>query len=270
MDNEVKEKTTNKKLVTLIIILVFVILGLSSYIVYDQFFTKNNTNEKETLSKIDASKDWVYDAAYESEVTETSYKTSSGRKYYLKDIKVPYVNIDNSAAKTANNGLKVIFNNAISNYKLGLQDKQTYVDSCNYSSTIIGNMLSFVVKYGIGATAVVRPEYYAYNFDLSTGNVLTYQEVYEKLKFNSSTIQDRTKTAITSFMQEELKNMKADNYLPGTNFDTVNNKTYQNYLDAVNNNTIKYFVDSNNKLNIVIKVATQGETNNSNIIVTIN
>lgn len=275
MENEMMTKNPNKSLVVLIVILIVLVLGLGGYLVYDKVLSQDKQNDagqeqkEETLSKVDSTKDWVYDAIYDGENLPASYTTVSGDTYYLSDIKVPYININNEVARKANEEIKKIYDQAILTYKDGVEDKVHFVE-CTYSKVVYNNVLSVVVKPAHGGTAVLRPKYYTYNFDLTTGKLLTYQEVYEKLGFTPSTINDRARTAITSVMREILKNHTPDNYMPGTNFDTYNNNTYNRYVEDANNNKIRYFIDSNNKLNIATILVIPDEIGYSDILVPIN
>ena len=62
-----------------------------------------------TVSKINDSKDWVYDAEYPKAVFVDSYKddwVNVGRVHYASEIKVPYVNVDSPYATLLNSKLK--------------------------------------------------------------------------------------------------------------------------------------------------------------------
>ena len=54
----------------------------------------------------------------------------------------------------------------------------SYVDDCSYKYYINGDIISIVLTYGHGATDVVRPDYYIYNFNLKTGKLVSYNDVY--------------------------------------------------------------------------------------------
>ena len=115
------EKQKNKVLIVLVIVLLFVILGLGGYIVYDKVLNKNqiennnsntqnyngnsgNKNNSNLALKIDSTKDWVYNADYNLPTKEDSYYGISDHSKLIKasDLIVPYININSSDAKTAN------------------------------------------------------------------------------------------------------------------------------------------------------------------------
>ena len=53
-------------------------------------------------------------------------------------------------------------------------------------------------------------------------------------------------------MQEKLKDFT---WFPdGTNFDTYNNQSINNYKNSVSNNTLKYYLSDNGKLNVIVKL----------------
>lgn len=136
--------------------------------------TNNSSNSNNNLvSKLDNTKDWVYDAEYTKNVTTNSYSTYYDETYYAKDIVVPYININSSYANIANKEIKTIFDDAINSYNKGVNDKITYVNECGYQKYVNNNNLSVLLTYGVGATDIVHPEYYTYNIDLKTGNQLS-------------------------------------------------------------------------------------------------
>ncbi len=276
MDNQTK----NTKLYVLIAILFVLVLALVSYIIYDKTQNKTpvetpttdktNTDEDSDalVSKIDDTKDWIYDAEYTKNVTAESYKTSS-KTYYSKDIVVPYINIKSSYVESSNNEIKSIFEDAIKTYNLGVNDKTTYIDECNYQKYNDNDVLSVLLTYGVGATDVVHPKYYTYNIDLKTGKELTYEEVYNIAGFTSTNITSKVENAITKVMQENMSNFSSENYPNGTNFDTYNNESINNYKNSISNNTLKYFLTDNGQLNIVVKLSIPAGTGEFDTVITV-
>ena len=277
MDNQKK----NTGLYILIAILCVLVLALGGYIVYDKTQnnkttttdnTSNSTNTNSLVSKLDDTKDWVYDAEYTKNVTEDSYST-----YYAKDIVVPYININSSYSNTANSEIKKVFDDAIKIYNDGASGKMTYVDECGYKKYVTDNSLSVILTYGVGATDVVHPKYYTYNIDLKTGNQLSYEEVYNIAGLSSSNIDSKVENAITKIMQDKLKGLKDPQkdtgdggyYPEGTNFNTYNNESISNYKKSISDNTLKYFLSDNGKLNIVVKLSIPAGTGEFDTIITV-
>lgn len=199
----------NIGLYVLIAILCVLVLALGGYIVYDKIQNDKsstttttdttNSNTNALVSKLDNTKDWVYDAEYTKNVTVDSCSTSF-ETYYSKDIVVPYININSSYANNSNSDIKNVFDDAIKTYNNGVSDKMTYVDECGYKKYINNDSLSVVLTYGVGATDVVHPKYYTYNIDLKTGNKLSYEEVYSIVGFNSSNINSKFESVITKIL----------------------------------------------------------------------
>lgn len=287
MDSQKK----NTGLYVLIAILCVLVLALGGYIVYDKTqndksstttttdTTNNESNSNNTnslVSKLDDTKDWVYDAEYTKNVTADSYSTYY-ETYYAKDIVVPYINVNSSYANTANSDIKKVFDEAIKSYNDGVSDKMTYVDECGYKKYVTDNSLSVILTYGVGATDVVHPKYYTYNIDLKTGNQLSYGEVYNIAGLSSSNIDSKVENAITKIMQDKLKNLKdpqkdtgdGSYYPDGTNFNTYNNESISNYKKSISNNTLKYFLSDNGKLNIVVKLSIPAGTGEFDTIITV-
>ena len=236
----------------------------------------SNSSTNDFVSKVDDTEDWVYDAKYTKDVTAESYSINN-KTYYAKDIIVPYININSTYANSSNSDIKKIFDDAIKTYNTGVSDKVEYVDECGYKKYINNNSLSVVLTYGAGATDVVHPKYYTYNINLKTGNQLSYEEIYTIAGFNSSTITSKVEAAITQIMKEKLKDYKEPNndngtgkyYPDGTNFDTYNNESINNYKNSINNNTLEYFLSDNGKLNVIVKLSIPAGTGETDTIVTI-
>lgn len=274
MDSQKK----NTGIIILIVVLSLLVVGLGGYLIYDKFITKDsnieekdNTKKKDNsniennnfISKIDEAKDWIHDADYDYNVSANSYSIDFDITYYVKDIIAPYINIKSADADKANAEIKEVFDEAIKAYNNGVNNKLTYVDECKYTSYVDENKLSVNFWLGIGATDVVHPEYYTYNFDLKTGKLLSYEEVYNSVGFNSNNITEKLEKAITDVMKErlkELKDLNTDNsdgayYPEGTNFNTYNNESISNYKKEVFNNSIKYFLDTKKKLNVIVTLS---------------
>lgn len=235
----------------IMIVLVIILVGLIAFLVYDRLYNNNesqkesNINNNSSNNNVVDNKKIIYDADYKYDVDVTSYSTSYST-YYIDDIKVPYIDIDSEDVKKINTEIKNIFNDAVNNFKKGVNDKITYVDDCTYRYFTDDNILSVIITYGVGATDVVYPKYYTYNIDLKTGNLMSYKDVYTYLDI--SDIDSNVKNAITNIMKQKLSNI-------GDQFDTYNNESFNNYCETLNNSTLKYFVDSNKKMNIIVSLS---------------
>ena len=254
-----ENKKSNAGLIVLIIILILMVMCLGGYIVYDKFLSdtfkpketkKEIKKEEKLVSKVNDSKDWVYDAVYEKDVTADSYSTGY-YTYYAKDIVVPYININSTFAKRSNDEIKTVFDKAIEAYNEGVNNQMTYIKDCNYTKYEDKDMLSVFFQLGVGATDIVQPDYYTYNIDLKTGKELSYEEVYKKAGFTKENIESKAVESITKFVNdtyfnnELAKQMDTEKYVYST---------IDNYKESVLDNSIKYYLSKEGNLNVIVKV----------------
>lgn len=253
----------------IIIVLAVIVLSIGGYLVYDKFInkneetttsTKNSENDKldeiqtdERVKKIDYSKEYVYDAEYEHNATSESYSTSENT-YNVSDIVVPFININSTDANSANTMIKGMYNICISKFNEGINDNITYVDKCNYESYINNDILSIVITYGFGGTDIVNYGYMTYNFDLTTGLKVSYEDLYKNAGLTSENINTKVNNAIDKYLENELSTLSPDNYEAGEDINTYKKYSYNYYNDLVNNKTLGYYLDSNLRLNIVTNV----------------
>lgn len=281
-----EKKKKSKAVPFLVFIIILLIVGIvAMYLYYNGYLDKyigksssNNTSENTKtddenesvalVSKLVADKDWIYDADYKKNVVSESYMIGE-KTYYAKNIVVPFINIDSSYASDSNNEIKKIFDDAITKYNKGVSDKITYIDECNYKKYENDNLVSVILTYGVGATDVVHPDYYTYNFNLKDGNVLSYEEAYQIAGFNSSNINSAVENAIENMMKEKMKDFDSSNYPAGTNFNTYNNESINNYKNSVSSNTLKYFLSDSEKLNIIVSLSIPAGTGKFDTIITV-
>ena len=254
----------NHGLIAFLIFFILLSLVLGGYIFYDKFYKKENANptesqpieneetKEELVNKINPSKYWIYDADYEKDVLAESYLINE--PIYADDIKVPFINIDSNYASKANQEIKKVFDKAIDAYNEGVQNELTWVD-IDYQKYIDIDMVSTALWYSIKATGVVNPNYFTYNIDLKTGEEMSFEEVYQKCGFTKDNINEMVKSSITKALKDKFKNNIDDSYPEGTNFDTYNNESIENYLDSIENNTLQYFIDENGVLSIIVRLS---------------
>ena len=260
----------------LIIILFATVCILTDYIVIDRKLRegksdnsviedKSNVDESIVDIRTDSTKDYVYDASYDNDGIVESYNTYYNT-YFLKDIVVPFININSDDARKVNDEIKGVYDSAIDIYNKGTNDGMSYVDDCSYKYYVNGDIISIVLTYGHGATDVVRPDYYIYNFNLKTGKLVSYNDVYSFVGFNSDNINISISDSITSVMTEKMSSfpdsLKAD-------FDTYNNQSFQNYINSVDDGSIKYYVDSNKKLNVMVTLSIPAGVGSFDTIITV-
>ena len=274
--NETLRKRTILKSILLIIVVCLILSG--AYFLNNKlniFNVGNNganngnnvttTQKSEKLvSKIDDTKDWVYDAEYQKNVDAESYSTNF-KEYFAKDIVVPFINVNSSYVSDSNSEIKNVFEDAIKTYNTGVSDKITYVSECGYKKYANDNSLSVVLNYSVGGMDYTIPNYYTYNVNLKTGNKLSYEEIYTLAGFDSNNIDSKVEEAITKDLKERLDNV------PGgePDLDTYTTQSINNYKNSVSSNTIKYFLSDNKKLNVVVTLSVPAGTGEFDTIITV-
>ncbi len=271
MDSHAK----NTGLYVAIGILCVLVLLLGGYIVYDKVLTdkeipvENNTNDSNNnhnnsnlISKLDSKKDWIYAADYSLPTNKESYYGFSDHSKLIrvKDLVVPYVNIDSSDAKKVNQEIYQLYEELIKKFNNNLKE-EIWFTTVKYSTYTNNNIVSIVITTETAGTSTPIYEYYTYNFNLENGRLLSYNDVYEKLGYNTNNISEVVKEAVTNTMKEKYKENDFDNY---------NNQSIGNYTSSVSNNTIKYYIDNNNKLNIIVTLVIPAGQGNFDTVITLN
>lgn len=188
---------------------------------------------------------YIFDAEYDYTVPQESYTTESGETYFAHDIVVPYVSIDSADAERVNAELKGIFYEAIKYYNEGVSNGLTFVDQCGYNSYLSEDTLSFYVTFLVAGGEASRTSYYAYNFDLKTGRLMTYEEAYKRAGFDEDSIAGEVEWAIGHYMINDLQ---------------FNKKMYidaniKSYKESVEDGSVTYFLDSDNNLNLMLSLS---------------
>lgn len=244
----------------IIILLLIVICGMYFY------YNNNSAEEQEnnihadeiasnesTSIKIDDTKELVYNAnySYKNISNESYYNQNMNKTYSLKDINMPYINIDSEEASNANEEIKALFDELAKFFEQEYNDTKTWYNTASYKTYTRDNLLSIVITVVSGGTNIEQYKYYTYNFNLDTLKSYSYEEAYKLAGFNSSNIDVKSENAIkkcetiTQFEKSAQSEEDITTYIQ---------KSINNYTNAVNDKTIKYFIDENNELNIVVKI----------------
>ena len=246
----------NKKLVIiLIIVVVLIIAGIVGFIILNQ--EKKSENEEVTG---DTTKGYVYQAKYENNVEQTSYKDNFGREYSVEDIKLPYINLDSEDAKKANKEIEELHKNLIKEFKENLgyaqQKMMTNDFVTSYNTYINGDILSILIEEDRGYDGKLHNSYYTYNFDIKTGKMLSYEEVYKKAGFTEENISEKVENAIRALdIYNETEQSEADKCIQKT-IKAYNDRSLKNIgVDGIDAEYyLGYFLNEEGKLNIVIYI----------------
>ena len=221
--------------------------------------SKTINDAKETVNKIVNDSDYVYDIKNSEDLPESYEKFSV--KYYLKDIKLPYINIYSVDASVANREISKIYDDLILVYSMASSTSDLYKNyeesaKANYETSINENILSVMINYNIYPT--VSPDnYVTYNFDLTTGEFISFDEIYEKSGFNSENIDQKVKSSIKKYCAENLNNLCSDSDLADS---------YKKYEESKKNNKLLYFLNKDGKLSMVLNATCMAISSGDNNI----
>ena len=207
--------------------------------------TDNTTNENS--KKLDESKDYVYDAEYYGKDGNKSYTTPYDEKFALKDINVPYININSEDAKKVNKEIKELYDELAELFEEEYEDAKTWYNIASYEVYTNKNVLSVVITTQSGGTDVEKSIYYAYNFDLNTLKKLSFEEIYQIAGFTKENINSCSEAAILN----EIKS-RMENFENGINM--VSLWTLDEYNNAIKKNELMYFLSDNGKLKIITNI----------------
>ena len=274
------------------ILLFIVIIGLVVYILNDKEKIDNNA-----LKKIDESKSLVYDASYDYD--KTNYNIATHKKIniyensfnllgmqetnstnYYDDLKVPFINIDNDAAKDVNKKIKLLYDNYINQIeKHTIKDINNGIDEVgiprfyiDYKTYINENVLSVIITHaGIGTTAVSF-NYTSYNFSLKDGKLLSLNDIAKELGYNNDDVKEQLINKVENYHKSgvEINHEKSILFInKALDFSQKEGKIISDYEDN-SDDSLAFYVDNNN-LNLITYIyVEQSELGKSPYIVSIN
>ena len=195
----------NKVIFAVIGIIIILIAVIGGIIIFNNINNKKElpknevTNQEQLSNQANSSEQkLVYDAKYANNLTQTSYINGFNQKYSVEDLKVPYINLNSEDAKKANNEIEKMYQDLIEIFKENLEQvsKGKMSNDCivNYNSYINGNTLSVVID--IQYSERLYKDYYTYNFDLNTLNLLSYEDVYKRAGFTDDNISSKVENTI--------------------------------------------------------------------------
>ena len=289
----------NKGLMILIVILLIAAVVVGALVGYNRAAQndKKNNIDSRSATKLDDSKDYVYDADYTSLYTNSitefdrgfNYTTNDQDSFYtieetemtveishekqeLSDLKVPYININSYDAGVANSELKELYKEYASRFEgCAIDVKYKGGHGCalilTYKVYKYKDILSVLVINGGTATAPVELKYTTYNFDLKTGNKITYDEVITRLGYDKNTLLDKEKNLIKTYMDKKVEEVhhsedkydltkKCGNWSQEINSMTEGN-CYEQAYKSLESNTISFFINEKGNLNFIAKPDTR-------------
>ena len=288
MDTNNLEKRKSNNFI--IIILILIILGLIALVCY-LFFSKKEMENNNQLDipvekssiKMDNTKDYIFDAEYLSNNKYYKYGLSKNNKLitnnqitsketfdtvniigdisskihtnaaYLSDLKVPFINIDSIDAKKVNKELETLYRDMTNTFETDATEKdddiRSYDPILNYQTYISNDILSIITYSGHYKSNDY--EFTTYNFDLKTGDLISYEEALTKLNYNKNDVD----TKIKQFFKNDITKYIQKNKLKECKEEDFNKDCYTFSLDSFNED-IEYgnilFYIKNNKINLLL------------------
>ena len=200
-----------------------------------------------TVSKMDTSREWVYDAEYEKNLKAPSY-VAYDNNYSGESIVVPFINIDSNYAREVNEEIRNIFDKIVDHYNAGVEDNMSYVDSCNYTTFVEENGLFVLFTYGLGATDVVHPVYTAYSFNLVDGSKMDFDYYCNYIGMERDDVESSVIKKI-----EELYNTEMSDF-DESEINTYIDSTKSTFKDAFEKGDIVYTVTEKGKPAFVVDI----------------
>lgn len=283
-----KQKRSNIVIVLLIVIILILSLLVVLLATGTINFNGNNTTIGEQVKKsikIDDSLDYVYDASYtydnkynefdrwsHNEENTTNKISNFGIEVeytegmqYLSNLKVPYININTEEVKKINKELESLYLEHAKTFdKCAEEANSSLVEpSCSqiltYKIYNYNDILSVVVINSYQATSKWILDYNIYNFDLTTGKLLKYNDLLTKLNYDKETTLLNTKILLKNKL-DELYGPYVDDlakdcrkWYDNGDYEEINCYDKANELleKSINDNSILFFVNNVGNLNIL-------------------
>ena len=283
-----KEKEKNNGILVgfligfIVMIFVFIGLYLTNIIGFktnDNNSTKitDNNNTKNSI-KVDDSKEYVYDADYKYDNKYTDYSTGEDFEtatidhyglsikpnlHKLSSLKVPYININSTDGEYVNAELKKLYMDYAKSFdeyaaSESKKDGPTVRQILTYFSYNYKDIVSVVVVYDTQATSTWSFKYKTYNFDIKTGNLLSYDEVLTRLNYTKENMESNVREVFNRKMDSIWKGYSSLSSaceslgtLESSNSSNCYDISIMSYNRAVSDDSIMFIVDNEGVLNVI-------------------
>ena len=222
---------TSKIVVSIIISTILIISTVSIVFINLNIKSANNpeTKQDKVQKKINATKEWVYDADYgfENKVLKDPWGTAT---FNSKDMLiVPYININSDYANAVNQEIKELYKKEYDDFAKSSGSNLIWIN-IKYEYFYNDDILSVMIwkKKGL-MNAGVSNTFITYNFNLNTLNKATLEDCYKAIGYNSK---EQLDLSIKSTISDEIQN----GYL----------------LSDVTWNYDELFIDENGKINLIV------------------
>lgn len=242
-----------KIIIIFCVMLVIILLGGFTYFHLIKKGTTTNI-ENNNNEEINPGKELVYDAEYMLEGYEDkSYiSKTTEQKYSLKDINLPYINLDSEDAKEVNKTISYLYMEMAEIFKEELNGSQTWYNIAGYTVYQTSDFLSVVINTEYGGTSVPTTKYFTFNFDLTTLKQVTFKDYLNNKNINVEDVDIQVNNLIRNY--DVLKNM--DESLEKS--ELISN-SIDNYDLSMKYDTLNYFLEEG-KLNIILTIQVPTES----------
>ncbi len=283
MDKKSKENRKTSYILIAVSIVLILVVGIGGWILGTKFTSREDeitesdkpVESKKKVEKEEESKEYVYEATYAYENQYKTYKEFINTKdevkklnygieveytegtQYLENLKVPYINIKSDAAQKVNEKIK----NLYLEYAKSFEDNAKIVNDksdlpvanhiLTYRTYTYQDILSVIIIYDREATSIWDLKYLTYNFDLKTGNLLSYEGLLSRLDYEK----EESQTKIEELMTEKIKSLWAEYKikLPVTEQERFIEEAKEQLEESISSKQILLFVKDGN-LNIIEKI----------------
>lgn len=209
---------------------------------YDDTDDGDDVNFK--VSKIDSSKDYIYDANYIPNVRSKTYADYDSTIRNIDNYKAPYINLNSSYAKKVNDNIKKAYDQAAQVFDFSIDHNSCVgIEIFEYKHYLVGDMLAVVLTTKYRTCAVTIPKYYIYVINVKTGRKVNLDEILEYKNINKDDFNEKVKNEIINSYYSSFDDSKDYDYLIDENL-----KTYENDTNK------KFFIDDNGKINLLISI----------------
>lgn len=159
-----------------------------------------------SVSKVDTSKPWVYNANYSDGKDSKTITNNTGKTYNSADeLIVPYINIKSEYANYINSEIKNLFEsnyNAFGGANAEKEITEGYLPQISYEYAVLNNVLSVVITKNIGIVdGDASVEYDIYNFNLTTLNKASLSDLFTEAGFET---EDELKECVETTITNEV------------------------------------------------------------------
>lgn len=221
-----------------------ILIGVS-YLVYIEFIRPSrnstpqivNSLEKQEMeqNKIFLDKAFVFKAPYTKD----------------KQLRFPMINLNSRDVTLANQEIQEMYQTLYQEKKKMNQVGQNIISQYQY--TVYKDVLSLLIYIQHRNQGKVTYSYMTYHFYLSSGNSVTYEDVYKIASIYNFNIDLKVEDALYRWIDSESE-------LSLEEKTQVVQNTMATYQELVQNQTLQYYLDSENHLNIILPVSTEIET----------